>query len=330
MKRGCVTIILPSYNSGEKIERAINSVISQSYKNWELIIINDASTDNTSNYVTKFKDKRITIKNNKKNLGIAMTRNNGLKIVRGEYIAFLDADDWLDRDFIQKGIMSLETNKTDVVVFDIQCVRKHSKQIVKCNASPFSSYPSVWNKLYRAKLWENEFFDKNRYIEDFPIVPIIMLKAHGISKVKDSYYHYRQVQDSTVHSWTDPYKQLRIIDDVKSLFSRLTPKQITKYNSSLKKFINYQLSEHFWKGVEDAKDERQLESLFVNIAFYSKKLNETEFNNYNYFYPDTVYHRLRNSMILPFFSIGMYKQAKKLYMLLLKMKSLIKKLKKYL
>lgn len=323
MKRGCVTIILPSYNSGEKIERAINSVISQSYKDWELIIINDASTDNTLNYVTKFKDKRIIIKNNKKNLGLAMTRNNGLKIARGEYIAFLDADDWLDRDFIQKGIMSLETNKTDVVVFDIQCFRKHSKQIVKCNASPFGSYPSVWNKLYRAKLWENEFFDKNRYIEDFPIVPIIMLKAHGISKVKDSYYHYRQVQDSIVHSWTDPYKQLRIIDDVKSLFSRLTPKQITKYNSSLKKFINYQLSEHFWKGVEDAKDERQLESLFVNIAFYSKKLNETEFNNYNYFYPDTVYHRFRNSMILPFFSIGMYKQAKKIYMLLLKMKSLL-------
>lgn len=93
-----ISVIIPSYNSGKYLEKALKSVIKQSYKNLEIIIINDGSTDNTEEIVKNWqkKDKRIRYLEHKKNLGLSAARNNAIKIAKGEYFALLDADDvWL-------------------------------------------------------------------------------------------------------------------------------------------------------------------------------------------------------------------------------------------
>ena len=91
-----VSIIMPSYNTARFISKTIESVLEQTYKNWELLIVDDCSTDNTDEIVSKYDDDRIIYLKNKKNSGAAVSRNKALKNAKGKWIAFLDSDDlWL-------------------------------------------------------------------------------------------------------------------------------------------------------------------------------------------------------------------------------------------
>ena len=110
MEEKLVSIIMPTYNCGKYIEQSINSVISQTYKNWELIIIDDCSTDNTIDIVNKFKDKRIKFLQNPKNSGAAISRNYGLREAKGKWIAFLDSDDLWKSQKLEKQIKFMIEN----------------------------------------------------------------------------------------------------------------------------------------------------------------------------------------------------------------------------
>lgn len=114
-----VSIILPTYNGAQWIKRSIESVISQSYKDWELIVVDDGSTDNTAVIVANMaqNDSRIRYIKNDVNSGIQKTLNHGLKEARGEYIARIDDDDyWVDTDKLQKQVEFLDTNTDHVLV----------------------------------------------------------------------------------------------------------------------------------------------------------------------------------------------------------------------
>lgn len=93
---GLVSIIMPSWNTGKFIAESIQSVINQTYENWELIIVDDCSTDNTADVVKSFQDSRIKYFKNEKNSGAAVTRNRAIRVAQGEWIAFLDSDDLWD------------------------------------------------------------------------------------------------------------------------------------------------------------------------------------------------------------------------------------------
>ena len=91
-----VSVIMPAYNSSAYIEDSIDSVLAQTYPDWELIIVDDASTDNTQQLVTAYQDERIRYYRNDTNRGVAISRNRGIELARGRYLAFLDSDDlWL-------------------------------------------------------------------------------------------------------------------------------------------------------------------------------------------------------------------------------------------
>jgi len=102
-KNPLVSVIIPTYNYACFLSEAVESVLKQSYKNWECIIVDDGSTDDTKNVVDLFtaKDKRIKYVCHKKNRGLASARNTGIKESSGKYIQFLDADDWLDQNKIR-------------------------------------------------------------------------------------------------------------------------------------------------------------------------------------------------------------------------------------
>lgn len=111
MEKDMVSIIMPSYNTAKYIGKSINSVIKQTYKNWELIIVDDCSNDNTDSIVNKFLiDERIKYFKNKKNSGAAISRNKALKEAKGRWIAFLDSDDlWVDNK-LEKQINFMKKN----------------------------------------------------------------------------------------------------------------------------------------------------------------------------------------------------------------------------
>ena len=105
-----VSIIMPTYNCGRFIRESIDSVLAQTYKGWELIIVDDCSTDNTSEVVGRYIDPRIRYMRNKQNMGAALTRNRALREAKGRYIAFLDSDDLWRPEKLEKQIAFMEQN----------------------------------------------------------------------------------------------------------------------------------------------------------------------------------------------------------------------------
>lgn len=110
MEEKLVSIIMPSYNTGKFIKKTINSVIAQTYSNWELIIVDDCSTDNTDEIVKSINDNRIIYLKNETNSGAAISRNKALKEAKGRWIAFLDSDDLWKKDKLEKQINFMKKN----------------------------------------------------------------------------------------------------------------------------------------------------------------------------------------------------------------------------
>ncbi len=110
---GLVSIIMPAYNSSEWIEETINSVKSQTYTNWELIVCDDCSQDNTVELVRELQktDKRIVLTVNEKNCGAGLSRNNSLRLAKGRFIAYLDSDDLWVNDKLEKQLKFMGQNK---------------------------------------------------------------------------------------------------------------------------------------------------------------------------------------------------------------------------
>jgi len=115
MEKGLVSVIMPTYNCAKFIGETIESIQEQTYNNWELIIVDDCSTDNTKDVVDKFikLDKRINYNCLKKNSGAAVARTTAMNLANGEYMAFCDSDDVWERDFLERavGVLSIYKNK---------------------------------------------------------------------------------------------------------------------------------------------------------------------------------------------------------------------------
>ena len=117
MQNELVSIITPSYGSEKFIAQTIESVLSQTYKNWEMIIVDDCSPDNSNEIIEKYlrNDSRIKLIKLEKNSGPAVARNRAIKEAKGRYITFLDADDLWKSNFLQKSINFINTKKVALV-----------------------------------------------------------------------------------------------------------------------------------------------------------------------------------------------------------------------
>ena len=169
------SIIIPTYNSESEIERALQSIRNQTFKNYEIIVIDDCSTDNTYEVLKKYND--IKLIKNTTNLKAGGARNRGLEVALGEYIIFLDADDYLaEKDTLQKINDVIGNERTDIVYLGFETVgRMNEKWIPTKENSSFSqrvhnwTYENVWDVCWNKQfLKENNMsFIEKRYFEDF-------------------------------------------------------------------------------------------------------------------------------------------------------------------
>lgn len=104
MKDDLISIIIPVYNAEKFLDETINTVLNQTYKNFELILVNDGSKDKSVDVIKKYNDKRIKLIDNKNNKGAALSRNDGIRKAKGRYICFLDADDLWNKEKLEKQI----------------------------------------------------------------------------------------------------------------------------------------------------------------------------------------------------------------------------------
>jgi len=157
-----VSIVMPVYNTQKYVGEAIESILNQTYKNFEFIIINDGSTDKSWEIIQKYakKDKRVKALRSKKNLGIAKARNKGLKISRGKYYAPMDSDDISKPERIEKEVRFLETNPEYALVgSDIGVIDKSSKIIGK------RVYPKSYSQIIKSITAFNPFAQSSLMIK---------------------------------------------------------------------------------------------------------------------------------------------------------------------
>ncbi|SEA07976.1 Glycosyltransferase involved in cell wall bisynthesis [Eubacterium aggregans] len=145
MVNGLVSIIMPSWNTGAFIAESIQSVINQTYRQWELIIVDDCSTDNTDEVVSTFNDDRIKYLKNEKNSGAALTRNKAIREAKGEWIAFLDSDDLWQPEKLEKQLGFMNKNG---YVFSY-----HEYEKIDEDSNPLNAYVSGPDVVDKRKMY---------------------------------------------------------------------------------------------------------------------------------------------------------------------------------
>ena len=190
-----ISIIVPIYNAEKYINKCVDSLLNQTKKEIELILINDGPTDKTHDILKKYKDKRIKYFKNK-NQGIGKTRNFGIEKATGKYIMFVDSDDYLKDNALEELYDKAEETKADLVICDFYKVYDDGHQ-EKINLPSFKDgklkdMPNIlldinlspWNKLYKAKLIKDnniKFVEGIKY-EDAPFVSEALDRANYISQ----------------------------------------------------------------------------------------------------------------------------------------------------
>lgn len=202
-----VSVIMPAYNAERFIEEAISSVIAQTVADWELIVIDDCSTDGTQEIIADFarRDNRVLLVVNEQNMGVARTRNRGLELCRGRYVALLDSDDYWEPLFLEKMIARAEETAADIIYCSYALVDESGNKV--CNdfivppATTFEesiirSVITCSTVLITGELAKNNRFPTNMYHEDIALWFQILRNGGTARGVPQVLAAYRQRKNS--------------------------------------------------------------------------------------------------------------------------------------
>ena len=204
-----ITVIINVYNGEKYIKKCLDSIISQTYKFLEILIINDGSTDNTLSICESYNDSRIKIITTE-NLGLSLSRNIGIENARGEYFYFIDADDFIESDTIEYLYNLLKKYKVDMAtcksigIYDYNFqVKKDSekidvisnKEMLKKILLYIDNALTIWNKLMKRDLFDEIRFE-NRIINDLVVTYQIAIKCDKIVYTNQTKYFYFRNDDS--------------------------------------------------------------------------------------------------------------------------------------
>lgn len=224
-----ITVIVPVYNVEDYLDKCLDSVIKQTYKNIEIIVVNDGSTDNSGEICQEYaqKDNRITYVE-QENGGLSDARNAGLERMTGSYVTFVDSDDWIEQDYVEVLYNKLTEYQADVSVgnyysynedegmyyFHINGDSYYEK--VFDNVSIFENLYesqemksfaliSAWGKLYKASLFDYIRFDKGKLGEDGYMNQKLYLLVQKVIYINQGLYAYRQRSGSITKTWTEKW-----------------------------------------------------------------------------------------------------------------------------
>lgn len=229
IKSPLLSIVVPVYNTESYIERCLDSLIFQSYKNIEIIIINDCSTDKSENIIKKYLIyPNILYKKFDKNCGVGVVRQAGLNLAHGDLVAFIDSDDWVDLDFYEHLVDAIINNSCDIAIGNVLSEWNNAtsskprytiahdnvisgdftlKLMSKYYLQNFYISPNMNNRVYRKKLLleNNACSDYARQAQDNYSSFVAFVNAKKVALVSQSHYHYFQREYSAVHSFSEKY-----------------------------------------------------------------------------------------------------------------------------
>lgn len=221
MEKGLISIIVPVYNVVEYLDDCVGSLCNQEYRNVEIILVDDGSTDGCSEKCDAWKDedKRIIVIH-KENGGISSARNVGLEIARGEYISFIDSDDMVEKNIYSRLLATMEEKKCDIACCSYKCIKSDGSRMLRNYESVAEGYLSkeqylteffqnarkhgelvvVWNKLYRREVIDSVRFVLGVIHEDDYFLNDILFRMNSFYFIQEGLYLYRIRDNSIMHS----------------------------------------------------------------------------------------------------------------------------------
>lgn len=234
-----VSVIVPIYNVEKYLEKCLESLVNQTLNDIQIILVNDGSKDNSApiakKYADKYKDKILYLE--KQNGGLSDARNYGLKYVKGEYISFVDSDDYISKNLYSELVKYMEEDY-DMIKFGILTVDLKNNKIIENKSQQFENKTGeeafdilyktdkmtevAWGYLYKTSFWkENNFkYSKDMYHEDFGLTPLIILKAKKVASTNILGYYYVQ-SDKSITRNSDEAKKLKMSYDLLKFYDQM-------------------------------------------------------------------------------------------------------------
>lgn len=259
-----VSVIIPAYNTAAYIARSIESALQQTLENIEVIVVDDASTDNTLEVVKSFSDSRLKVFANEQNIGVSGTRNRAIKAAKGKWIAVLDSDDWYAKDRLEKLLLVANAENADIVIDDLYLLQKDktspwstllkesSENIV--DVKPIDANYFVETGIYGKKglhlglckpIFKQEFliqygieYDTNKQVvEDFHLMLQCLVNGANVIFVPNPYYFYCSRLGSLVTQ-----SKVRHITQFQSSIQEFLQQDIVQNNHQLVQSLNQSLA----------------------------------------------------------------------------------------
>ena len=249
-----ISIIIPVYNTEAFIKDCLDSIVAQTFTDFEAIIIDDGSTDNGARIAAGYasSDSRFRLIG-QPNKGPSEARNTGLKIMRGEYVTFVDSDDCVAPNFLETLFYIARLHQADIACCSIQNISKNEQTLQAAagsasttkstwlmpeKASCISLYQdslpdySAWNKLYKSSLWKNKQFPAGTIYEDLAIIPEILLSANKVAITKAKLYLYRKRLGSELATQKNHQKITSLLVIAEDVFEKAKSKTKPLYKAA--------------------------------------------------------------------------------------------------
>ena len=283
-----VSIVIPTYNREKYITKCIDSIINQTLKEIEIIIIDDGSTDNTEKIIKNYNDKRIKyIK--KDNTGIGDTRNRGIKESTGEYISFVDIDDYIDITMLEKCYNKAKKEDLDIVICDYKEIEEETNKernfkLLDFENTNLKDCPELitetnlgpCNKIIKRELLKDNLFPTDIKYEDMCLVLKLYKNANKIGKINEylSYFIKHSNSETTI-------RDIKIFDIFKSLDIAREILKEEIYNKELEtliisKLTNYNIQQRY-------QSNKRIRKEFINKSFEYLNKYYPNYKNNDYF-----------------------------------------------
>ncbi len=289
-----VSVVVPVYGVEKYLRKCLDSLVSQTYQNLEILVVNDGSPDRCQeiidDFTYRFPNKVIGLK--KENGGLSDARNFGLNHASGEYLGFIDSDDYVESTMIEKMVQSAVDNNSDLVICDLEYVwedgsreAQHMSGIHFFKDEPlknclFLSPLFAWNKLYRKEFFiaSGLTYPKGLWYEDIPVTVPLFAMAEKVSYVNEVFIHYLQRKSSIMGSGYDP-RMFHIFTELESVYKTFEDKNLLdKYHDELE----YLYIEHFlvFGAFRFLRTDHYKELLTEGFALINKRFPNYKKNKY--------------------------------------------------
>ena len=275
-----ISVIVPCYNVEQYIEKCLNCLLNQTYKNIQIIAIDDCSTDNTYEILEKFKKEnppKIEVYKNQSNCGLACTRNKGIDYAKSDFLGFIDPDDFVDYNYYEELIKALNSNDADIAVTDLVladengneisdiqrgCINKEN--VTKLNVIDNGLAASACNKLFKKKIIEKYKFLEGKINEDVAAVIPAIMHSDKLAYTDKTKYYYVQ-RGSSIQNSSFSEKRFQMFDAICTCMERI--KDVEDYEIYRQTILFHQclmLYIFVICNLKDKKDRKKYIKLFID------------------------------------------------------------------